>query len=174
MNSFKNPCLSRNLDKSDMNALKVNYIQMERYSLYSCCQRFLELLLEMHPNACFEKHEMLRKRKITWIVVFQKPRSMSQSGLTIYLASGKVQEEMKTSTLRKESETIQSLETNILEMSAEPLNFWLTKFDAEVCKENGERYPPRSLYSICCGLQRHLENSSGSDAIKFLNKGEPR
>ena len=72
-----------------------------------------------------------------------------------------------------EVDSIQSLETNIVEMSAESLNFWLTKFVAEVRKENGECYPP-SLYSVCCGLQRHLENSKGSDAIKFLNKGEPR
>ena len=68
-------------------------------------------------------------------------------------------------------DSIQSLETNMVDMSAESLNFWPTKFVTEVCKENGERYPLRSLYSICCGLQRHLENSNGSDAIKFFEQG---
>ena len=44
-----------------------------------------------------------------------------------------------------EVDSIQSLEKNIVEMSAESLNFWLTKFVSWVCKENGERYLPRSL-----------------------------
>ena len=43
-----------------------------------------------------------------------------------------------------------------------------------MCKENGERYPPRSLNSIYCGLQRYLKDSNGRDAIKFLNKNEAR
>ena len=37
---------------------------------------------------------MLRKRKMTWIVVFQKLHGMPQSGLTKYLATGKIQEEL--------------------------------------------------------------------------------
>ena len=73
-----------------------------------------------------------------------------------------------------EVDSIQNLETSIVEMSPESLDIWLTKFVAEVCKENGERYPPRSLYSICCGLQRYLEESNGRDAIKILNKDEAR
>ena len=63
---------------------------------------FRELLLEMSPKSVFREPKMLRKRKITWIVVFQKLRGMPQSGLTKYLASGKVQEEIKTPTLRKQ------------------------------------------------------------------------
>ena len=35
----------------------------------------------------------------------------------------------------------QSLDTNIVNMTAESLNFWLAKFVEEVCKEDGERYP---------------------------------
>ena len=50
----------------------------------------------------FPEPKMLRKRKIIWIVVFQTLRGMPQSGLAKYLASGKVQEEIKTPTLRKE------------------------------------------------------------------------
>ena len=63
MSSFKNPCLSRNLDKSDMNALKVNYIQMEKYSLFSCCQRFRELLLEMPPKRVFREPKNAKEEK---------------------------------------------------------------------------------------------------------------
>ena len=64
---------------------------------------FRELLLEMPPKSVFpESKKMLRKRKITWIVVFQKLRGMPQSGITKYLASDKVQEEIKTPTLRKQ------------------------------------------------------------------------
>ena len=63
LNSFKNPCLSRNLDKSDMNALKVNYIQMEKYSLFSCCQRFRELLLEMPPKRVFREPKNAKEDK---------------------------------------------------------------------------------------------------------------
>ena len=34
---------------------------------------------------------------------------------------------------------IQTLETSIVDMSVESLNFWLTKFFEEIVKENGER-----------------------------------
>ena len=36
---------------------------------------------------------------------------------------------------------IQSLDTNIVNMTAESLNFWFREFVEEVCKEDGERYP---------------------------------
>lgn len=35
---------------------------------------------------------------------------------------------------------IQDLETNICDSLAESLNFWLTKFIMEVCKDTGETY----------------------------------
>ena len=41
-------------------------------------------------------------------------------------------------------------------MTAESLNFWLIKFVEELCKENGERYPPRSLYSTSSETQGQL------------------
>lgn len=43
---------------------------------------------------------------------------------------------------------VQRLDTDIATITAESLNFWLIKFVEELCEENGERYPPRSLYSI--------------------------
>lgn len=53
-----------------------------------------------------------------------------------------------------ETSQIQDLETDICDMAAGFLNFWLTKFIMEVCKDTGETYPPRTLYSICSGIQR--------------------
>ena len=69
---------------------------------------------------------------------------------------------------------VQTLDTNIANMSAETLNFWLTKFvqDLKVVKVNGERYPGRSLYIIVAGLQRHLGESG--NAIRLVNQDEAR
>ena len=65
---------------------------------------------------------------------------------------------------------IQDLETNIYDMIAESLNFWLTKFITEVCKDTGETYPPRTLSSIFSGIQRHLLNCNQRNAVKFMGK----
>ena len=43
---------------------------------------------------------------------------------------------------------VQRLDTAIANMTAESLKFWLIKFVQEMCKQNGERHPSRSLYSI--------------------------
>ena len=56
---------------------------------------------------------------------------------------------------------------NILDMSVESLSFWLSKFVIEVRKENGEEYPPDSIYSICCGLQRHLRTNGREEVNAF-------
>ena len=50
-----------------------------------------------------------------------------------------------------ERDKIQSLDTNIVNMTAESLNFWLTKFVEEVCKEDGERYPHWNAEFTVCG-----------------------
>ena len=44
----------------------------------------------------------------------------------------------------------QRLDTN---KTAESLNFWLTKFVEEVCKEDGERYPHWNAEFTVCGSQ---------------------
>ena len=69
---------------------------------------------------------------------------------------------------------VQRLDTDIATMTAESLNFWLIKFVEELCKENGERYPARSLYSIVCGIQRFLEDVNGVDAVRIMDKNEHR
>ena len=52
-----------------------------------------------------------------------------------------------------ERDKIQSLDTNIVNMTAESLNFSLTKFVEEVCqvcKEDGERYPHwNAEFTVC-------------------------
>ena len=45
------------------------------------------------------------------------------------------------------------------------LNYWLTKFVMEVAKDSGERYPPRTVYGIVCGLKRHLRDKNGDEAL---------
>ena len=69
---------------------------------------------------------------------------------------------------------IQDLDTNVCDMTAETLNFWLKKFVMEVCKDTGENYPPRMLYSICCGKQRHLQDCNGVCATAILGKNDNR
>lgn len=73
-----------------------------------------------------------------------------------------------------QGKVIQNLTTNIIEMSAETLNFWLVKFVSEVCKPNGERYPARTLHSIISGLQRYLHEKNGEEAISLLSNEEKR
>lgn len=65
---------------------------------------------------------------------------------------------------------IQDLETTIGDMTAESPHFWLTKLIMEVCKDTGESYPPRMLYSICRCIQRYLENCNQGGAVKSLGK----
>ena len=52
-------------------------------------------------------------------------------------------------------------------MSPTMLNFWLSKFVYEVAKQNGERYPPNSLYLLICAINRHLSEMRGEDAFKL-------
>lgn len=73
-----------------------------------------------------------------------------------------------------DTSVIGDLDVNLCSMSAETLNFWLTKFVMEVCKEDGECYPPRTLYSICCGIQRHLCECNGVGAVAILDKKDKR
>ena len=75
-----------------------------------------------------------------------------------------------------DAEKVQRLDTIRLDtsMMAESLNFWLSKFIQEVCKQNGKRCPARTLSSIVCGLQRHLQIRNGSLAISLLAKDEVR
>ncbi|KAM9802845.1 zinc finger MYM-type protein 2 isoform X1 [Syngnathus typhle] len=50
-------------------------------------------------------------------------------------------------------------ETDVLKMSAGELNDKLSGFVREVCRPNGERYAPDSIYYLCLGIQKHLHTN---------------
>ena len=62
----------------------------------------------------------------------------------------------------------------IEDMDAISLNYWLAKFVMEVAKDSGERYPPRTVYGIVCGLKRHLGNKYGDEALNPLDAHDKR
>ena len=57
-------------------------------------------------------------------------------------------------------------------MSPHTLNSWLSKFVCEVAKQNGECYPPNSLYLLVCGINRHFSETGGEDSLNVLNKAD--
>ena len=57
---------------------------------------------------------------------------------------------------------VQSLSTDLGNMDANALNYWLSKFVQEVANSEGKVYPARTLYGIICGIRRHLEETLGS------------
>ena len=59
-------------------------------------------------------------------------------------------------------------------MSPITLYFWLSKFVCEVANQNGERYPPNSLYLLICAVNCHLRETGGEDALNVLNKVDKR
>ena len=71
-------------------------------------------------------------------------------------------------------EDVQDLTVSLEHMSANTLNFWLSKFVCEVAKQNGERYPTNSLYLLICAINRHLNETGGEDAFNVLNKADKR
>ena len=47
---------------------------------------------------------------------------------------------------------VQSLSTDLANMDANALNYWLSKFVQEVANSEGKVYPARTLYGIICGI----------------------
>ena len=70
-------------------------------------------------------------------------------------------------------QNVQNLETNIVNMTTETLNFWLSRFIQEVVKANGERYPARTLHGIVCGLNRYLQEENDIP-VSIQDKNETR
>ena len=60
------------------------------------------------------------------------------------------------------------------DMGVTSLNYWLTKFVMEVAKDSGERYPPRTVYGIVCGVKRHVGNKNGDEALNRLGAHDKR
>ena len=70
--------------------------------------------------------------------------------------------------------TIQPVTCRIEHMSAETLNFWLTKFTEEVTSQSGGRYPPKTLYPLICGLNRDLADGKHDNNFNDLEKADRR
>ena len=69
---------------------------------------------------------------------------------------------------------MQDLTVDIAQMSPLSLNFWMTKLVGEIGNRSGGLYPPRSLYQIVCGINRHVCNVNGEDGVNMLAKGDRR
>ena len=69
---------------------------------------------------------------------------------------------------------VQSLSTALANMNANALNYWLSKFVQEVANSEGKVYPARTLYGIICDIQRHLEETVGSEALNPLDTSDKR
>ena len=54
-----------------------------------------------------------------------------------------------------DSHKVAQLSTSIKEMDEVTANNWLSKCVMEVAKKSGERYPPKIVYGIVCGIRRH-------------------
>ena len=75
---------------------------------------------------------------------------------------------------RLESTNVEDLSVALEHMSTDSLNFWLCKFICEVAKQTGERYPPKTLYLLVCGINRHLGNVQEEKAFNILEKSGRR
>ena len=69
---------------------------------------------------------------------------------------------------------VHDLAVPIHEITTYTLKFWLCKLIIEVAKQNGERYPPKRLYLLICGINRHLLDLKGENGVNILSKGERR
>ena len=67
---------------------------------------------------------------------------------------------------------MEDLSVSLEHMSAKSLNIWLCKFICEVVKQSGEQYPPKTLYLLVCGINRHLGNVYGESAFNILEKSD--
>ena len=69
---------------------------------------------------------------------------------------------------------VQSLSTDLANIDANTLNYWLSKFLQEVANSEGKVYPVRTLYEIIAGILRHLEETVGSKAVNPLDASDKR
>ena len=69
---------------------------------------------------------------------------------------------------------VKLLSTDLTNMDANALNYWLSKFVQEVANSEGKVYPARNLYGIICGIRRHLDESVGSEALNPLDASDKR
>ena len=113
---------------------------------------FRELLLEMPPKSVFREPNNVKEEK--YYLDSCIPKATRYATKWAYKVFGEWQSSRGNKDANFEETGFEVELGSIVEMSAESLNFWLTKFVSGVCKGNGERYLPRGLYGIYCGLQR--------------------
>lgn len=59
------------------------------------------------------------------------------------------------------------VKTNLLSLSPEELNEGLSQFVREVCRPNGERYSPDSIFYLCLGIQQVGNQPENSDVKNY-------
>ena len=69
---------------------------------------------------------------------------------------------------------VQSLSTDLANMDANTLNYWLSKFLQEVANSEAKVYPARTLCEIIGGILRHLEETVRSKAVNPLDASDKR
>ncbi len=99
------------------------------------------------------RQQGLLNRKRTWKLC--KPRSVlsrtqlltTRNGQSIYGNSGQK---------FRESSNVESPGRPPNLLSFEQLNYWMSKFILEIRRKDGKEYPPNTLYSVSCGVMRHV------------------
>lgn len=69
---------------------------------------------------------------------------------------------------------VQPLDVSIVDMDVLSANYWLTKFVQEVAKPSKERYPPKTLYQIVCGIRRFLAEKRLDNCFNPLDPSDKR
>nr|XP_015219584.1 PREDICTED: zinc finger MYM-type protein 2 [Lepisosteus oculatus] len=57
------------------------------------------------------------------------------------------------------------LKRNLLSHAASELNYGLSRFVSEVRRPNGDSYAPDSVFYLCLGIQKHLQENGRTDSI---------
>ncbi|KAM7380107.1 hypothetical protein PAMP_003423 [Pampus punctatissimus] len=65
----------------------------------------------------------------------------------------------------KDGSTPARSKSNLLSLSSEELNMALSRFVREVCRPNGERYSPDSIFYLCLGIQQRLHAKGRTDDL---------
>lgn len=72
---------------------------------------------------------------------------------------------LKNAELERASRRFKAIKTEILQMTADELNFALCQFIKEVRKPNGTEYAPDTIYYLCLGIQQYLYENGRIDNI---------
>ncbi|XP_076262694.1 zinc finger protein without children [Rhynchophorus ferrugineus] len=71
----------------------------------------------------------------------------------------------KNAELEKSSRLVKLFKTEILQLTADELNYSLCLFVKEVRKPNGQEYAPDTIYYLCLGIQQYLFENGRIDNI---------